>query len=592
MLTVLLALLGVTTIGFFGSLGINSIINRVKNNGNNNEPNPGPHEPEIEEPEQEEPEIEQDIEPVQEETLDEVEKYRKKLNGLDVDALINAKIDSMIKEGKLTNVSPQKREILHASVKNCWNNIATSYNSRLDRITTSQEAAKLSNNIVEGKWFEGSSCESIISVANQKIDKFFSVASAVDSALKEKNIAIEDKAYRDYAVYIKESLDALKEKISLRYTDKVDMFKNDAKSTLTLIKNEVNNMQRNRHFTSVMADIAKIKVNQNNLNEVVKKLNEVVESHSYDLKMLSYLDLSSVGEKIKELQRADLKIAANTQKQINDLDKNIHEEMDRRIQGLATATSERLAKLKKRLGIEEQILESHSYDLKMLGYLDLASISEKLEKIEEAGNHRTAAVKKQIVELEKNIQEQLITLNKKNVAIEERISSLTAEMEKRFKDIEKQVKFRVAKNDFTAKLNKMKKEIIDSFEGRLSLIDMSRLEKDIETLKEAFEKIKENGQVDVKKELEKIKNEIGKQMSVMITRRLSYRLNKIKQPWTEEIQTRVIDGVKEEIAKISENIEKVNENRQTVSITEGLSDQEFDKIADKVIEKLVISKKK
>lgn len=352
-----------------------------------------------------------EIDGVDQESLETYRLTDTTSTGISIDELIEVKLERMIAEDKFVVLSDKHLELVKKSLKASWSNICDAYNNR-------SESKPL--NISLESWIEGKACDSIIARTTDKFVVYAKGVKEVTEKLK-KYTDNRDGNVVESKTYIVEQLKVLENAV-VSSKISVETFKNiQAPSAFSTINNEVNNMSRNSHLTSTISDVAKLKKQLKNQKNTIDGLVSVVEEHSYDLKLLGYLDLVGLVETVNNLVDEQGRV----DQKINSAVQNLNKALDEKVDGLMK-------------NVQKQLKNK----------ADVKTVNEKIKNLEEGIKDalKDKLELKDLVALENSIK----SLEKAFADVEDRSRQIVAE---ELKEIRKAMRASISQM-ITRRLNK------------------------------------------------------------------------------------------------------------------------------------------
>jgi len=375
------------------------------------------------------------------EALEILKERKAELTNIDdkkLDELIESKLEMMEAEGKIAFDSKKSREIVEKTLKYAFKNIQKTCVSKIDEkiknVQNSENYADELNNLPTfgADWFDTKNCDMLIEKTVKKADMYVSVTKDIEQELKDKNYSSsKDGNVKETVSIIKEIFRNLQKQITVNYIASIDSFGVELDNEVTNIKSKINSMSRDQHFSQIMSDIASLKANREDVEKKLLDLANIVETHSYDLKMLEYLDLVGLVDTVNEIKENTSNLSAEMDRKLSMLKTEVTRTIEGKISDVMKEVNNKLkakansatvtSKLKK---LEEDLLKA--IDDK-LGLVDLVKLESRLETLEKAfadvENRSKGAAQEEIKKLKTGISASISRM------INERISKKMKEFD-------------------------------------------------------------------------------------------------------------------------------------------------------------------
>ena len=422
-----------------------------------------------------------------------------------LNSLIDGKVENLVKEGKVVDNADCK-QLINAIISQQWNKV-------ISKVSKEGETLDL-NKLVDVEEFIDTKTTNTIVNTSKKYEAYTDMVNKVKKLNDEDNPVNEETNKQLQNIF-----DNLRRRIAINL-ESLEKYELELDNKYTDIQGKI--------ITN--SDIQKVLEKTEKTADNLKILDEIVESHSYDLKMLGYLELSNIKGELDKLRNDLNSTDEKLNNKIDSAEKLIKSAMMNRFKVVA----KELKKLKKETDdltwndeqIEDWIKEatkafegkaSKGEVSKLIKAVD--SLVKKVEK-----NDKENLVKKELEEMKKALEE----VNKKitNVA-----------------------KTKVNSSKFTAEIKKLKEAIEEAKKDNINLEELNEIKKSVADLDGYIKKHVENDDIhaSLKADLDKMKQELADQVSAIVMSKFEKDGVKLSESDLKSIRTSVRNTVKKQL---------------------------------------------
>ena len=385
-----------------------------------------------------------------EECLNKLVQYKENLRsgingeGLSIEGLIVDKL----KEYPLVN--DDNRDFVIAAIKSSWDNVSEKVTQRVDRLIKQVETTEDFNKVLDQKpivdldmFVNGGAFENIVKRTVSKHEVYKDKLGSIKNSISKFDNS--DSNVRESNEYIVGVIDVLKKKVvSPRVT--LSDFSLDIDREVNQINNEVNNMSRNQHFTSIMGNIASLKADDKNLTKKLDILESMFEQQSEEIKALKEKDLKVILDKMQALDKLTTQNDRSIGKVIESLLKEFEirkkqaetiKELKASLKQLDKVVEEVKKDVSKKVDEKVMLEEINKIDkiIGSLGDVDLINLSKVVEGLREDFDNVEESAKKIVSDEVNKLEDKIRDFAKRSIGV--RIG-------KKFSELEDNVKKMVA----------------------------------------------------------------------------------------------------------------------------------------------------